>query len=231
MRLKHWFPICLVVSLSLLGCQKTQNNSGNSNTEISKKAPDSLSTYLAPPVVRVPPSKSNKRIRVLLTGDSMIGCLFFPLRKFDSLKRYQFIYSPWYGSTSKDWAKSDSLNSLIARYKPEYVFFTVGANELLYYSLKKRVTYYDIIKSKLGNTKYIFVGAPNWKPAEEYYQILKERIPEDQLFMSKDLLLARRKDKAHPTFEAGFIWTDSLCNWLQTKSKYQADFYFKSLKH
>lgn len=225
MNLKHWFPICFVVSLLLFGCQ--QKNTGISNSDTRQKASDSLTAYIVPSAVRVPPAKSNKRIRVLLTGDSMIGCLFFPLRKFDSLKRYQFIYSPWYGSTSKDWAKSDSLNSLIARYKPEYVFFTVGANELLYYSLKKRVAYYDSIKTKLGNTKYVFVGAPNWKPAEEYYQILKEKIPEDQLFMSKDLPLARRKDKAHPTFEAGFIWTDSLCNWLETKSKYQSDFYFK----
>jgi hypothetical protein len=180
---------------------------------------------------RKPPPPNGKRIKILLTGDSMIGCLLAPLKKADTLNRYRFYFAAWYGSTSKDWAKSDTLKILIERYKPDYVFFTVGANELLYYSLQKRIPYYDSIVDKLGQTKFVFVGAPNWKPADEYYKILSTVVPNNQLFISKDLPLARRKDGAHPTNSASYLWTDTLCTWLQTKSKYQADFYFNSLKH
>lgn len=227
MSLKRWFSTSSIICLLLFGCENNQKLTTFSKADSLASACENLPISSIPKPQKAEPSKPDKPIRVLLTGDSMIGCLFFPLRKFDTSKRYKFIYSPWYGSTSKDWGKSDSLKSLIAKYKPDYVFFTIGANELLYYSLKKREAYYDSIKVQLANTKYVFIGAPNWKPAEEYYQILKEKIPEGQLFVSKDLPLARRKDKAHPTFEAGFIWTDSLCNWLETKSKYQSDFYFK----
>jgi len=222
--------LSVIICFTIVACSKTSEQRVATPKVEHPVAPtkekDTKTTNLANEKPKPDSStKSSKPIRVLLTGDSMIGCLFFPLRKLNKEKKYKFIYSPWYGSTSKDWAMSDTLEKLLTKYKPDYVFFTIGANELLYYKITSRKKYYDTIITQLKDHKYIFVGAPNWKPASDYYTMLKELVPTEQLFDSENMILKRRKDGAHPTYEAGFEWTDSLNLWLGTHSAYRDELY------
>jgi lysophospholipase L1-like esterase len=78
----------------------------------------------------------------------------------------------------------------------------------------------EILK-QAGDTKFIWIGPPNWKKDTGINEMLRNEVGEKRFFSSENLKLARANDGAHPTFSAARVWADSIVHWIQHESKYR----------
>lgn len=165
-------------------------------------------------VLKLPNKEENDSTRrVLVTGDSMGDGIFLALRKLRKKLGYKVDYAPWYGSTTSDWASSDKLKKYLSQYKPDLVIFLLGSNELFVPVSRKRAENVKKVVSMLNDTDYVWVGPPNWKKDWGTDSLLHAHVGSKRYFVSKDLKLERRPDKAHPSFKASEVWLDTLLRW------------------
>lgn len=176
-------------------------------------------TPVAPVEPPRPPVDSSEQ-SILLAGDSMAECLLYGIRSYAKSSGHKVHCTSWYGSSTVKWAKSDTLETAIRRHKPTLVIFCLGANELTIPNIWNREKYLQAIVKKLEGTKYLWVSPPNWTEDTGLTEMIEKNVPTDQLFISKDLKLDRRRDGAHPTVEASKIWMDSVAHWIVNKSAY-----------
>lgn len=157
---------------------------------------------------------------ILLAGDSMAECLLYGIRSYAKENGHKVHLATWYGSNTVKWAKSDTLDRALKRYKPTLVIFCLGANELTVPNIWSREKYLQTIVKKLDGTKFLWVSPPNWTEDTGLTEMIAQNVPGDQLFISKDLKLDRRRDGAHPTYEASKVWMDSVATWIVQRSAY-----------
>ncbi|MES2388291.1 MAG: SGNH/GDSL hydrolase family protein [Bacteroidota bacterium] len=158
---------------------------------------------------------------ILLIGDSMAECLYFPFLKYAKYSRHKITGRFWYGSNTTNWAAKDTLRKVIRRHKPSLVMFSLGANELFIQHIRNREKFLKRILAQMDSTPYIFIGPPNWKKDTGFNDMVMDNVPADQFFLSANIKLDRRKDGAHPTMDASKIWADTLANWMSTRSRYR----------
>ncbi len=159
--------------------------------------------------------------RILLTGDSMVEGLMFAFKDYAIENGHDLFPAIWYSSSTFVWGQSQQLKRLIDFYKPTIIFMALGSNELFIRNIiQDRAKYVDNILEQVGNTKIIWIGPPNWKPDTGINQLLEDKLGKKRFFLSRDLVLARASDGAHPTRGASRIWADTLFKWVQTQSLY-----------
>lgn len=158
--------------------------------------------------------------RILLAGDSMAECLLYGMREYAKQSGHKIWNAAWSGSSTVKWAKSDSLEVAIKKYKPTLILFCLGANELTIPNIWGREKHLKTIIEKMDTTKFLWVSPPNWTEDTGLTEMISKNVPSEQLFISKDLKLDRRRDGAHPTIAASKIWADSVAKWIVEKSAY-----------
>jgi hypothetical protein len=187
----------------------------------SKAPPAPQYEYLTPdsPAALIP---DTTRQRILLTGDSMTERLLFSLIKYCKHNQHEFLAIPIYSSTTQSLAQSDTLDKLINKFQPTLILLTLGSNELFIPKIKvERAKYVETILQKFKNCKFIWIGPPNWAKDTGINDLIISYVGKNRFFDSRYLTLARDKDGAHPTFQAGKFWADTLAQWVTTKSKYK----------
>ncbi|MBC8111689.1 MAG: hypothetical protein H7Y04_11570 [Verrucomicrobia bacterium] len=175
------------------------------------------------PVITIPqkPPLDKKKQVILLTGDSMSEGLMFPFIKYARYNNHQLHTVIWYSSSTKLWAEKDSLQKLIAKYKPTFVIFTLGSNELFIRNIRQeREEYVKDIIGQAGNTKFIWVGPPNWREDTGINDMLAENLEADRFFISKNMKFERANDGRHPSRRASVMWADSIATWLMKDCRY-----------
>lgn len=158
--------------------------------------------------------KDTARQRILFIGDSMLEGLSKRLRDYAAANGHDMESVIWYSSSSKAWAECDTLEHFKNEFKPTFVIVCLGANELFVKDLGKRREYVQQVVRKIGNTPFVWIGPPNWKPDTGINAIIREAVGGERFFDSSTLQMARKKDGAHPTQQAAAAWADSAATWM-----------------
>jgi len=157
--------------------------------------------------------------RILFVGDSQLENLRKPVRKRLMDNNYQLVASVvWYGSTTKQWANSDTLSYFISKYKPDFVLVALGLNEVHARDHERRKKYAQTIKSNLEQRKlpYYYIGPAFWMKDKGITTVLQETFGE--LFYPSHLLtLDRSTDGKHPSKDAAIVWFEQVAEQITSK--------------
>jgi lysophospholipase L1-like esterase len=157
--------------------------------------------------------------RILFVGDSQLENLRKPVRKRLMDNDYQLVASVvWYGSTTKQWANTDTLSYFISKYKPDFVLIALGLNEVHARDFERRKKYAQIIKSNIEQRKlpFYYIGPAFWIKDKGITTVLQETFGE--LFYPSHLLtLDRSTDGKHPSKDAAIVWFEKVAEQITTK--------------
>ena len=156
---------------------------------------------------------------ILFFGDSMLDGLYPRLAAYANQNGHTLYVVIWYSSTSEVWGRSDKLQKYIADLHPDYIFISLGANELFVKDIaEKRDGYVKKIIADIGNIPYIWIGPPNWKEDTGINDLIMKNAGPSHTFVTKGMQFPRMKDGAPPTHEAAIGWMDSVIRWMPSHS-------------
>lgn len=169
-----------------------------------------------------PPAAPNKPVetdtaslKLLFIGDSMLDGLSPRLAAYAKENGHKLYSVRWYSSHIEAWAKSGKLAQYMREFRPDFVFICLGSNELFIKDVKeKRQKYLDQLIAELGDTPYLWIGPPNWKPDTGINDMLASSLRHGSFFLSNGMHFERRKDGAHPTAASASMWMDSVARWM-----------------
>ena len=153
--------------------------------------------------------------RILFVGDSMVEGLRYRLSQYAVANGHSMQCVIWYSSSSKYWAKSDTLSHFIEKFDPTYIFLCIGANELFVRNLEERDAAVGEVIREIGDRPFIWIGPPNWKPDTGINDILLRHCGKSRYYPSLRLKYERAKDGAHPVLKSYNMWADSVSTWLR----------------
>ena len=181
---------------------------------------DTLAIPPIPPPAPIPEPEGpdTSAHRILFVGDSMVEGLRYRLSQYAMANGHTMQCVIWYSSSSKYWAKSDTLTHFIKKFDPTYIFLCMGANELFVRNLEERDAAVGEIIREIGDLPFIWIGPPNWKPDTGINDILLEHCGKKRYYPSLRLKYERAKDGAHPVLKSYNMWADSVSTWLRDSS-------------
>ncbi len=151
----------------------------------------------------------------LIFGDSMSQNIALRIAAYAKQNGHTLHTINWDSSGTRIWSRTDTLDYYIDKYKPTYIFVSLGGNEAYARNLD---TYRDFVTKllhKIGDIPFVWIGPPSLKEEHGFSDMLLETLPKGTFFRSDGLELARRKDKVHPTVEAAAYQIDSLVRWMK----------------
>lgn len=157
--------------------------------------------------------------RILLIGDSMAYSLMFRAKNYCDYNGHDLFVVSYVAASSQTFAQCDTLEYYVNRYKPTYIIFVIGANELFAGDGPRRGRFFDKIIPQTHGIKTVYIGPPNWKEDTGINNAMMEKFGHKQFFLSKYLNFTRVKgDVAHPDRKSGTMWMDSICSWIMKDS-------------
>lgn len=154
------------------------------------------------------------RQRILLIGDSMSQLIALRLSDYANQNGHSLTCVTWNGSSTRQWASSDTLRSYMRSVKPTHVFICLGSNELYTADMKNCSKRAEQIIAQVGNVPFTWIGPPNWMEDKGINDMLQKLVGKRHFFMTKGMTLARQKDGRHPTRAAAVVWVDKIVNWM-----------------
>lgn len=172
---------------------------------------------------------SPQKERVLLIGDSQLEGLREPVYKYCIANQHNLTASVlWYGSSTRQWSRKDTLAYYLKKYKPSYVILAIGLNELFVNDMDNRREYISqILKTlKAAHVKYFWIGPAAWKEDKGITSLLAE-MTQPYFYPSHTLKLDRKSDRRHPTNKAAALWFDSVAVKMSLLKERGIDFSIK----
>lgn len=158
---------------------------------------------------------------ILLIGDSMLEGIGPRLAAYAEENGHTLYTVIWYSSTTERWGKSDKMSKYIHDLKPDYIFLSLGGNELFVSDIKnKRDKYVKKILKDIGDIPFVWIGPPNWKPDTGINELIETNTKEGTFFLSNGMKFDRTKDGAHPTHASAALWVDSIVRWMPQHSRF-----------
>ena len=174
------------------------------------------------PAYELPIFADTTKHRILLIGDSESGGLRYPLNDYCQANGHKLILSlEWYSATTFNFGRSDTIQRIIARYKPTYIFLVFGLNELYARDLKARKIAANQLAKKLHGIPYTWIGPANWEEDNGINKVFQSSADSATFFLTKKLTLTRAGDGRHPDVQGYRVWMDSIAGWLQTSARYK----------
>lgn len=152
--------------------------------------------------------------RVLLIGDSMNERLRLSLAGWCNANGHELTSVVWYGSSSKTWAETDTLQHFIRISNPTHIFICLGGNELYVRDLDDRDRYISTIKRKCGIIPTIWIGPPNWCKDTGINKLIEKHMGKRAYFPSLNLTFERSSDGHHVTQRSADNWMDEVVKWM-----------------
>lgn len=146
--------------------------------------------------------------RVLLLGDSQLEGLKDPVNLYCARNKHNLVASViWYGSSTKNWALTDTLQYYIDVYKPTTILFAIGLNELFVRDLESREKYIKTIVAifEKNNVRYSWIGPAAWTKDKGVIAVMQNELG-DRFFPSHTLTMQRASDGRHPSRNAAKKW-------------------------
>ncbi|MBM3438458.1 MAG: SGNH/GDSL hydrolase family protein [Bacteroidetes bacterium] len=177
--------------------------------------------FVLPPY-ELPVFADTTKHRILLIGDSESGGLRYPLNDYCLANGHKIILSlEWYSATTFNFGRSDTIQKIIAKYKPTYIFLVFGLNELYARDLKARKIAANQLAKKLRGIPYAWIGPANWEEDNGISKVFQSSADSGAYFLTKKLTLTRAGDGRHPDVQGYRVWMDSIATWIQTSSRYK----------
>jgi len=202
------------VDLFIAEIDKTKQNPPKLVTKVTKDSSRHL--------IDAPSINDTTKHRILLIGDSEIGGLRYSINDYCRENGHKIVLAvEWYSATTFNFGRSDTIDKIIAKHKPTYVFMVLGLNELYARDLKARKIAANQLAEKLKGIPYTWIGPANWVEDFGLNKVYESSAETGTYFMSKNLTLPRSKDGRHPDNKGYRIWFDSIALWVQTSAKYK----------
>lgn len=156
----------------------------------------------------------------LVFGDSMTQNIARRLAAYARQNGHEIHTVNWDSSGTRIWSRSDTLSHFIDKYRPTYIFVSLGGNESGYGKPDVLVPNVKTILSKIGDIPFVWIGPPSLKngSSDKYSDMLGATLPAGTFFRSDGLELERRGDKIHPTVSAAAYQVDTLARWIKTSA-------------
>jgi hypothetical protein len=210
---------------NIAGNTSGSKDSNNLETTKDSSIPFLSSSYNKPfslPAYELPVFADTTKHRILLIGDSESGGLRYPLNDYCLANGHKLILSlEWYSATTFNFGRSDTIQKIIAKYKPTYVFLVFGLNELYARDLKARKIAANQLAKKLRSIPYAWIGPANWDEDFGINKVFESSADSATYFMTKKLTLTRAGDGRHPDVQGYRVWMDSIASWLQSSARYK----------
>ena len=208
----------------LAGSTTTANSTDTpliSGESVPFLANNSNNHFTLPPY-ELPVFADTTKHRILLIGDSESGGLRYPLNDYCLANGHKIILSlEWYSATTFNFGRSDTIQKIIAKYKPTYIFLVFGLNELYARDLKARKIAANQLAKKLRGIPYAWIGPANWEEDNGINRVCQSSADSATYFMTKKLTLTRASDGRHPDTKGYRVWMDSIAGWIQTSARYK----------
>lgn len=190
----------------------TGNDGGFQAVEVQSTGADSVfDTALAQH-----PAPVDTTSKVLLfIGDSMLEGLSPRMAAYAAENGHTLYSVMWYSSTTEVWGRSGKLKAYINRLKPDFIFISLGANELFVKDIEqRRDKYVKKMLEEIGDIPYLWIGPPNWKPDTGINRLIAKNAAPGSFFLSDGMHFDRASDGAHPTRSSAIVWLDSVMRWM-----------------
>lgn len=151
---------------------------------------------------------------ILLFGDSMTLNLALRLARYAQHNGHSFHAVNWDSSNTRIWAESDTLDYFLKQYGVDYVFISLGSNEMYFKKPQSRLPFVKDILAKIGNIPYVWIGPPNWKEDTGINDMLQGACAKGSFFRSEGMQFKRKADHIHPTRQSSAMWIDSIMRWM-----------------
>jgi hypothetical protein len=158
--------------------------------------------------------------RVLLIGDSQLEGLKGPMNEYCIKNNHELVSVViWYGSSTKNWATTDSMTHFIKKFKPTVVVAAIGLNEIFARDLEKRRGYIQTLVSGLEreHVKWYWVGPAAWTKDNGIIEVMQSELG-DHFFPSHTMQMERGNDGRHPSRKAAKLWFDAISVELTQKN-------------
>lgn len=155
---------------------------------------------------------------ILIFGDSMTYNLALRLAQYAKQNGHQIHAVNWDSSNTRTWAQCDTLTNFIKRYDVDFVFVSLGSNELYIKNPEKRLPDIKRILEMIDTIPYVWIGPPNWEKDSGLNDMLEKVCRRGAYFRTDGMELARKKDHIHPTREASALWIDSIMRWIPSSA-------------
>lgn len=152
--------------------------------------------------------------RILFFGDSMVEGLLRRMNCYAYANGHKVTNVVWYSSTTKIWAKTDTLRYFINKVKPTFAMICIGGNEQFIKDTDSRESYIRMIINDLGGIPFVWIGVPAWKEDTGINELTQRVVGKSRYFDSRGLTLRRGRDHMHPTYSAASEWMDSVALWM-----------------
>jgi lysophospholipase L1-like esterase len=223
-------PIALALVLATaVACHGKAQKKEGSTLASSSSAPaaatitESVTDAAAPSPARgasvAPAPRPKKYLRVLHTGDSMVGGgLALALRpKFeaDGVKYRRDVIE---SGTIHEFAQSDHLPKLLASFKPDLLLLTLGANHMpsSVEPDKELGPFVAKLIKRVSGIDCYWLAPPIWKPSQaRFNEWLREHVAPCRFYDASVLTITRRPDKIHPDEKGGEVWADGLWKFMK----------------
>jgi len=163
--------------------------------------------------------------RILLIGDSETGGLIYPLNDYCVANGHKLeaVYT-WFSASILNFGYSNKVDELMEKYKPTFVIFVVGLNEMYVTDMDRRTEAAKLFLKKLGDTPYLWVGPANFTTDHGINKVFETTADPGCFVLSKDLEIPRGGDHRHPNVEGYKIWMDYIASYIQSNRAYPFNF-------
>ena len=163
--------------------------------------------------------------RILLIGDSETGGLIYPLNDYCVANGHKLeaVYT-WFSASILNFGYSNKVDELMEKYKPTFVIFVVGLNEMYVTDMDRRTEAAKLFLKKLGDTPYLWVGPANFTTDHGINKVFEQTADPGCFVLSKDLVIPRGGDHRHPNVEGYKIWMDYIASYIQSNHAYPFNF-------
>lgn len=151
---------------------------------------------------------------ILIFGDSMTLNLALRLAQYAKQNGHTLHSVNWDSSNTKIWADCDTLRHFIREFDVDYVFISLGSNELYFKNPESRLPYIKKVLEMIDTIPYVWIGPPNWQKDSGINDLLERTCRSGSFFRTDGMELARKKDHIHPTRAASALWVDSIMRWM-----------------
>lgn len=155
---------------------------------------------------------------ILIFGDSMTYNLALRIAQYARQNGHTIHAVNWDSSNTRIWAESDTLTYFIKEFETDFIFISLGSNELYFKNPETRLPYIKRILEMIGDIPYVWIGPPNWQKDAGINDLLQRTCRNGAFFRTDGMELARKKDHIHPTRQASALWVDSIARWMPSSS-------------
>jgi hypothetical protein len=164
---------------------------------------------------------TGEKQRILLMGDSECGGLCYPLNDYCRANGHELVATlVWNSAGIYNFAYADTVEKIIRKYKPTYIFIALGLNELYVRDITRRKKAAAVLAKKIEGIPYTWVGPANYMEDFGINNAFKQAAQPGAFYLTKQLTLPKGGDKRHPNKQGYRIWMDSLAIWVSNSAKH-----------